>query len=35
VSRTFTQFVQSGIISLERSRRIQFRNRDALNRLNA
>ena len=35
VSRTFTQFVQSGIISLETSRRIQFRNRAALNRLNA
>jgi CRP/FNR family transcriptional regulator, nitrogen fixation regulation protein len=35
VSRTFTQFVQSGLISLETSRRIQFRNRAALNRLNA
>jgi CRP/FNR family nitrogen fixation transcriptional regulator len=35
VSRTFTQFVQSGIISLEASRRIQFRNRAALNRLDA
>jgi CRP/FNR family nitrogen fixation transcriptional regulator len=33
VSRTFTQFVQSGIISLETSRRIQFRNRAALRRL--
>jgi len=35
VSRTFTQFVQSGKISLETSRRIQLRNRAALNRLNA
>ena len=35
VSRTFTQFVQSGKISLETSRRIQLRNRSALNRLNA
>jgi len=35
VSRTFTQFVQSGLIALETSRRIQFRNRAALNRLNA
>lgn len=35
VSRTFTQFVQSGIIRLETSRRIQFRNRAALSRLNA
>ena len=35
VSRTFTQFVQSGIIALETSRRIQFRNRAALSRLNA
>ena len=35
VSRTFTQFVQSGLIVLETSRRIQFRNRAALNRLNA
>jgi CRP/FNR family transcriptional regulator, nitrogen fixation regulation protein len=35
VSRTFTQFVQSGFIALETSRRIQFRNRAALNRLNA
>ena len=35
VSRTFTQFVQSGLIALETSRRVQFRNRAALNRLNA
>jgi CRP/FNR family nitrogen fixation transcriptional regulator len=35
VSRTFTQFVQSGIIALETSRRIQFRDRAVLNRLNA
>lgn len=35
VSRTFTQFVQSGLIALESSRRVQFRNRAALNRLNA
>lgn len=35
VSRTFTQFVHSGTISLETSRRIQLRNRLALNRLNA
>jgi CRP/FNR family transcriptional regulator, nitrogen fixation regulation protein len=35
VSRTFTQFVQSGIISLETSRRIQFRNRAVLDKLNA
>jgi CRP/FNR family transcriptional regulator, nitrogen fixation regulation protein len=35
VSRTFTQLVQSGVIALETSRRIQFRNRTALNRLNA
>ncbi len=35
VSRTFTQLVQSGTIALETSRRIQFRNRAALNRLNA
>jgi len=35
VSRTFTQFVQSGLIALETSRRIQFRNRAALCRLNA
>jgi CRP/FNR family transcriptional regulator, nitrogen fixation regulation protein len=35
VSRTFTQLVQSGAIALETSRRIQFRNRAALSRLNA
>jgi CRP/FNR family nitrogen fixation transcriptional regulator len=35
VSRTFTQLVQSGVIALETSRRIQFRNRAALNQLNA
>jgi CRP/FNR family transcriptional regulator, nitrogen fixation regulation protein len=35
VSRTFTQFVQSGVIALETSRRIRFRHRAALNRLNA
>jgi CRP/FNR family transcriptional regulator, nitrogen fixation regulation protein len=35
VSRTFTHFVQSGTISLETSRRILFRNRAALSRLNA
>jgi CRP/FNR family nitrogen fixation transcriptional regulator len=35
VSRTFTQFVHSGTIALETSRRIQLRNRLALNRLNA
>jgi CRP-like cAMP-binding protein len=35
VSRTFTQLVQSGTIVLETSRRIQFRNRAALSRLNA
>jgi len=35
VSRTFTQLVQSGAIMLETSRRIQFRNRAALNRLSA
>jgi CRP/FNR family nitrogen fixation transcriptional regulator len=34
VSRTFTQFVQSGMIALETSRRVQFRNRAALNHLN-
>jgi CRP/FNR family nitrogen fixation transcriptional regulator len=34
VSRTFTQFVQSGTISLETSRRVLFRNRAVLNRLN-
>jgi len=35
VSRTFTQLVQSGVIALETSRRVHFRNRAALNRLNA
>jgi CRP/FNR family transcriptional regulator, nitrogen fixation regulation protein len=35
VSRTFTQFVHSGTIALETTRRIQLRNRPALNRLNA
>jgi CRP/FNR family transcriptional regulator, nitrogen fixation regulation protein len=35
VSRTFTQLVQSGVIALETSRRIQIRNRAALSRLNA
>jgi CRP/FNR family nitrogen fixation transcriptional regulator len=35
VSRTFTQFVQSGTIALETSRRIVFRNRAALSRLNS
>ena len=35
VSRTFTQFVQSGVIALETSRRIKFRDRAALSRLNA
>ena len=35
VSRTFTQFVQSGLIALETSRRIRFCNRAALNRLDA
>jgi CRP/FNR family transcriptional regulator, nitrogen fixation regulation protein len=35
VSRTFTQLVQSGAIALETSRRIRFRNRAALSRLNA
>jgi CRP/FNR family transcriptional regulator, nitrogen fixation regulation protein len=35
VSRTFTQLVQSGAISLETSRRIQFRNRAALRQLDA
>jgi CRP/FNR family transcriptional regulator, nitrogen fixation regulation protein len=35
VSRTFTQLVQSGTIGLEKSRRILFRNRAALDRLNA
>jgi CRP/FNR family nitrogen fixation transcriptional regulator len=35
VSRTFTQLVQSGVIVLETSRRIMFRNRAALSRLNS
>lgn len=35
VSRTITQFVHSGMIALETTRRIQLRNRPALNRLNA
>jgi len=35
VSRTITQLVQSGVIVLETSRRIAFRNRAALQRLNA
>jgi CRP/FNR family nitrogen fixation transcriptional regulator len=35
VSRTFTQLVQSGTIALEKSRRILFRDRAALDRLNA
>jgi CRP/FNR family nitrogen fixation transcriptional regulator len=35
VSRTITQLVQSGVIVLETSRRIAFRNRAALSRLNA
>jgi len=35
VSRTFTQLAQSGTIVLETSRRILFRNRAALRRLNA
>jgi CRP/FNR family nitrogen fixation transcriptional regulator len=35
VSRTFTQLVQSGTIGLEKSRRILFRDRAALVRLNA
>jgi CRP/FNR family transcriptional regulator, nitrogen fixation regulation protein len=35
VSRTFTQLAQSGTIALETSRRVLFRNRAALNRLNA
>jgi len=35
VSRTFSQFVHSGTIALETSRRVQLRNRPALNRLNA
>ena len=35
VSRTFTQLVQSGVIALETSRRIMFRNPAALSRLNS
>jgi CRP/FNR family nitrogen fixation transcriptional regulator len=35
VSRTFTLLVQSGTIGLEKSRRILFRNRAALDRLSA
>jgi CRP/FNR family transcriptional regulator, nitrogen fixation regulation protein len=35
VSRTLTHLVQSGVIALETSRRVHFRNRAALNRLNA
>jgi CRP/FNR family nitrogen fixation transcriptional regulator len=35
VSRTITQLVRSGVIALETSRRIAFRNRAALHRLNA
>jgi CRP/FNR family transcriptional regulator, nitrogen fixation regulation protein len=35
VSRTFTQLVQSKTIALESSRRVMFRNRAALDRLNA
>lgn len=35
VSRTLTQLVQSGAIALETSRRILFRNKSALTRLNA
>lgn len=35
VSRTITHFAHSGTIVLETSRRIQLRNRPALNRLNA
>lgn len=35
VSRTFTQLEQSGTIALATSRRIELRNRAALNRLNA
>jgi CRP/FNR family nitrogen fixation transcriptional regulator len=34
VSRTFTQLAQSGTIALEGSRRVVFRNRAILNRLN-
>jgi CRP/FNR family transcriptional regulator, nitrogen fixation regulation protein len=35
VSRTFSQLAQSGTIALETSRRVLFRNRAALHRLNA
>ena len=35
VSRTFSQFAQSGTIALENSRRVQLCNRPALGRLNA
>jgi CRP/FNR family transcriptional regulator, nitrogen fixation regulation protein len=35
VSRTFSQFVHSGTIALETTRRVQLRNRPALNRLDA
>jgi CRP/FNR family nitrogen fixation transcriptional regulator len=35
VSRTFTQLAQSGTIALEKSRRVLFRNRAALDRLAA
>jgi len=35
ISRTFTQFVQSGVIALETSRRIRFCKRAVLNQLNA
>jgi len=35
VCRTITQLVQSGVIALESSRRIAFRNPGALQRLNA
>jgi CRP/FNR family nitrogen fixation transcriptional regulator len=35
VSRTFSQFAHAGTIALENSRRVQLRNRPALNRLNA
>jgi CRP/FNR family nitrogen fixation transcriptional regulator len=35
VSRTFTHFVQSGVIALETTRRVRFCNRAALSRLDA
>ena len=35
VSRTFTQFVQSGTIALQTSRRVDLRNRAELARLDA